>query len=200
MRRRLQLLVSLIVVVLLGGVGFLVGRSLWEQRKHALLPFALEIIPGVSQHIQDFHRVKIQNGQKVWEVAAQDAQYFDETNLVAVRRVLLQWHLTDGRIVGLQCESGTIHLDGRDVQRIELSGDIHVSLADYEVRVASATYDHEQQRISAPGAVEIVGQAMNLHGTGMEVDVQAQRLTLLHEVSMQLDPARVPQGGDHATL
>ena len=41
-------------MLLLATVGILVGRSLWQQRKRDLLQQAVEFLPGVSQHIQDF--------------------------------------------------------------------------------------------------------------------------------------------------
>jgi LPS export ABC transporter protein LptC len=200
MRRRLQILVLASVVFLLGTVGLLVGRSLWRQRTRNLLQFGLDIVPGVSQHIRDFRRVKVQDGRTVWEVAAHDAQYFDESKTVEVREVALQWYLADGRVVGLKSDNGTIRLDGRDVNRIELNGDIVVSLADYEVRVMTAIYEHEGDRILAPGPVEIIGQALRLRGTGIQVDIREQRLSLLHDVSMQLEPSRLPKGGEHGPL
>jgi len=196
MRNRLRLVVVALVVALVGGVGFLVGRSLWQQRKQDLVRQSLEFLPGVSQHIQDFHRVKVQDGRKVWEVAAQDAQYFEEDKIVVVRAAALQWFMKDGRVVGLKGDQGKIVLEGRDIQRIELNGDIQVSLADYTVRTDQASYDHERQVISAPGAVFITGRALALTGDGMEVDVPAQRLTLLRKVSMRVQPALLKdQGG-----
>ncbi len=200
MRKRLRLSVVVMVLGLLGGVGFLVGRSLWQQRKQDMLQKGLEFLPGVSQHIQDFRRVKVQDGRKVWEVAADDAQYFDENKTVVVRGAVLQWFLKDGRVVGLKGDEGRILLDGHEVARVDLEGQIAVTFADYVVRTTQATYDNRRDVISAPGEIEISGRALQLHGDGMEVDVDAQRLTLLQNVSMQLQPALLKQGGSDAPL
>ncbi len=201
MRTRLRRTLIAIVVLLLGAVGFLVGRSLWEQNKQDLVEKGLEFLPGVSQHIQDFRRVKVQDGRKVWEVAAEDAQYFDEQKMVVSRRAMLQWFLKDGRVVGLKGDEGRVMLEGHDVARVELSGDIQVTLADYVAHAANANYDHRREVISAPGAVEISGHAIELVGSDMEVDVQAQRLTLHHQVSMRLQPALLREpGGGHEPL
>src|SRR3990172_1935015 len=113
MRKRLHLIVMASVTLLLASVALLVGRSLWQQRKRDLMQHAVELLPGVSQHIQDFGRVKVQDGRKVWEVAATDAQYFDEDKTVVVRGAVLQWFLKDGRKVGLKGDEGRIILDGR---------------------------------------------------------------------------------------
>ena len=198
MRKRLRFSVVLLLLGLLAGVGFLVGRSLWQQRKQDLVQKGLEFLPGVSQHIQDFRRVKIQDGHKVWEVAADDAQYFDEDKTVVIRGAVLQWFLKDGRVIGLKGDQGRVFLDGHEIARIEVEGEIAVTFADYVVRTARATYDNRRELISAPGAIEISGRALQLHGDGMEVDVDTQRLTLLQNVSMQLQPALLKKGGSDA--
>jgi LPS export ABC transporter protein LptC len=201
MKTRLRRMLMVIVLLLLGTVAGLVGRSLWQQSKRDVVTKGLEYLPGVSQHIQDFRRVKVQDGRKVWEVAAEDAQYFDDEKVVVVRHATLQWFLKDGRVVSLKGEEGRILISGREVASVHLIKNVEVQLGDYVVRVARADYDHQRGVISAPGAVEIVGSAVQLAGNDMEVDVQAQRLMLHHEVSMHVQPALMHgQGGDHAPL
>jgi len=201
MRKRLRQAVFGSVVLLLGTVGFLVGRSLWRQHRQDLAQKALEFIPGVSQHIRDFHRVKVQDGRKVWEVSAEDAQYFEDEKTVVVRAVVLRLFLRDGRTVALKGDEGRIALDGRDVTQVDVTGSVEVAVADYTVRTEHATYDHGQRRISTPGAVEISGHALELHGDRMEVDVDAERLRLIQHVAMRLQPALVQrQGGSDVPL
>jgi len=198
MRKRLRLAVLGSVVFLLGAVGFLVGRSMWRQHKQDLAQKALEFIPGVSQHIRDFHRVKVQDGRKVWEVSADDAQYFEDEKTVVVQAVVVAVYLRDGRTVGLKGDEGRILLDGRDVKQVDVDGRVEVAVADYTVHTDHATYDQSQRLISTPGAVEISGHALELQGDRMEVDVDAERLRLIHHVAMQLQPAlaRRPGGDD----
>ncbi len=201
MRTRLRRSVIVIVILLLGSVVGLVGRSLWQQHKQDVIAKGLEYLPGVSQHIQDFRRVKVQDGRKVWEVSAEDAQYFDDEKTVVIRRAMLQWFLKDGRVVSLKGDEGRILLAGHDVSSVTLKNDVEVKVDEYVVRVASADYDNQDGIISAPGAVAISGRAVELQGTGMEVDVQAQRLMLHHQVSMHIQPALMhPQGGPDAPL
>jgi len=201
MRTRLRRTLIAIVVLLLGTVGALLGRSLWIQHRQEVVTKGLEYLPGVSQHIQDFRRVKVQDGRKVWEVAAEDAQYFDDDKTVVIRRAVLQWFLKDGRVVSLRGEEGRIKLNDRDVESVELDKDVEVRLADYVVHAARADYDHARQIIVAPGAVEIAGHAMQLNGKDMEVDVAAQRLTLHQQVSMRIEPQEMRgQGGGDVRL
>jgi LPS export ABC transporter protein LptC len=200
MRKRLRFGIMTIVVLLLSAVGLLVGRSLWSQRQKDLAQQGLEFLPGVSQHIRDFHRVKIQNGKKVWEISALDAQYFQEDNIVVVREARMELSMRDGRTIGLKGDEARIELDERDVKRVVLRGAIEMKTSDYMVRTDQATYDHVREIISAPGAVEISGRALQLRGDQMEVNVDSERVTLLHNVAMHLEPALLPQGGSDAPL
>jgi LPS export ABC transporter protein LptC len=200
MRKHLRLTVIALVVLLLCGIGWLVGRSLWQQHGRDVARASLEFLPGVSQHIQDFHRVKVQDGRKVWEVSAEDAQYKQEEQTVIVREAALKLFMKDGRTLGLKGAEGTILLDGRELTRVELSGDIQVTLADYVIRTERATYDNQQQVISTPGAVEISGRALQLRGDRMQVDMGTEKLTLTQHVSMQIQPALLKQGGNDAPL
>jgi LPS export ABC transporter protein LptC len=189
MRKYLRIILVLAFLTGLGSVGALVARSMWQQHRKELLLTGLEILPGVSQHIQDFRRVKMKDGRKVWEVAAADARYFDETNTVVVRGAVLSWYLEDGRRIGLEGDEGRIELEHGDVARVELAGGIQVFLADYQVRAESAVYDRASDQITAPGEVEISGEALHLRGRGMHVHVKNQTLSLEHNVSMVMQPA-----------
>ena len=115
---------------------------------------------------------------------------------------MLQWFLKDGRVVSLKGDEGRILLDGREVASVELSGGRRsAAWATTWCARRAPTTTTSAQIISAPGAVEIAGRAMELAGTDMEVDVEAQRLTLHHHVSMRVQPALLrEQGGGHAPL
>lgn len=191
MRKYLRVAVVVAFLLGLGGVGSLVARSMWQHHRLDLLQRGLEILPGVSQHIQDFRRVKMKDGRKVWEVAAADARYFDETNTVVVRGAVLSWYLEDGRRIGLEGDEGRIVLEDGDVTRVELKGGIDVFLADYRVHADSAVYDRSTDLITAPGDVEIVGDSLQLQGRGLQVQVKNQKLSLEHNVSMVMQPAHL---------
>lgn len=199
MRKFLGALMIGIVVLMLAAVGVLVGRSLWQQHQQDVARKGLEFLPGVSQHIQDFHRLKMRDGRKVWEISAKDARYFDEDKTVLVQQAVLQLFLADGRVVGLQGEEARILLDGREITEVQLTGDIEVRLADYVAHTQRATYYHHGEMISVPGAVEISGEALQIHGERMEISIPDQRVSLLDRVSMQFEPALLKDNG-HAPL
>lgn len=196
MNRRVGGVIAAVVVLLVVGVGALVGRSLWQQHKRDIIERGLvKMLPGVSQRIQNFRRVKMEDGRKVWEVSADDARYMEDQSMIVVHKPVVAWFLHDGREVGLRGEDGRIHLDEHDLRRVEVEGPILVSLADYQLRTTGAVYDHSDGLITSSSDVEITGKAMDLRGQGMEVDIEGQRLRVLHNVSMRLEPGELQQGG-----
>ena len=200
MRKPLRFGILATVVLLLSGVGFLVARSLWQQHRREIAPRGLEFLPGVSQHIRDFHRVKLQDGRKVWEISAEDAQYFQEDNLVVVRNATMELQLEDGRAIGLKGDQARIELAGNDVSRVELIGAIQVTASEYVVRTDRAIYDHARRVISVPDPVDISGRALQLRGDTMEVEVDTDIVKLVRNVSMRIEPTLLKQGEAHAPL
>jgi len=200
MRKRLQFAILTSVFVLLSGMAFMVGRTLWQQRAHDVTKGGLEFLPGVSQHIRDFHRVKVQDGHRVWEISAQDAQYLQEDNLVVVRDAMMELQLQDGRVIGLKGSEARIELDGRELNQVDLSGDIEVTGSGYVVRTEHAIYDHARRMIFAPDPVAISGRGLQLRGDSMEVAVDKEIVKLVHHVSMRIEPALLRQGEPHAPL
>jgi LPS export ABC transporter protein LptC len=173
---------------------FLVTRSLRAQWRQEAAESGLDFLPEVAQRIQDFRRVKMKDGRKVWEVAAREAQYLDDQHAVVVSEPLVRLYLKDGRAVGLSGQEGRVLLDGRELREVEMSGGIEVQFADYTARTERAVYQRSTDRISAP-QVEIVGHDLQVSGDRMEVDVGAQRLRLFRNVTMTLWPNRSASAG-----
>ncbi|MBI1815561.1 MAG: LPS export ABC transporter periplasmic protein LptC [Deltaproteobacteria bacterium] len=188
MRNRLRLSVVAIVLGLLGGIGFLITQSLRAQWKQEAAQTGLDLLPQIAQRIQDFHRIKTQDGRTVWEIAAREAQYLEDEHEVVVQEPMVRLFLKDGRSIGLSGQTGRISLDGRELRQVDLTGGIEVQFADYTVRTDRAQYLRATDRISSPQRVNITGRELDLSGDRMEVDVAAQRLRVFRNVEMTLRP------------
>ncbi len=201
MRKRLRLLIFGIVLVALTGVGALVGRTLWRQSQAMLLQKGIAMLPGVVQRLQNFRRIKVIDDRKVWEVAAEDAQYYEAEKMILVERASVQLFLEDGRSIGMEGREGRLFLEGKEITRVELNGGVDATMADYQVHAENAIYDHDKNSISVPGAVHISGTGIDLSGTGMEIDVATKTVRLLQQVAMNVVPAKLDvDGGGHAPL
>lgn len=188
MRRHLRrLIVATLLLALVIGGG-LVARNLWRQRNIELALEVLDLLPEVAQRIQDFHRVKVENGRKVWEVSAKEAQYFGDEEVVAVRKPVVAVYPEDGRTIGMSGHEGRVILSGTDVKRVEVEGTIDVQVGEYSVRTESAHYEADTDRITAPGAVRVEGGQLEFDGDRMEIDLRDHRLRVKGNVRMVLWP------------
>jgi len=46
---------------------------------------AARFLPEAAQRIQNFRRVKMEGDRKAWEIAAREAQYFEDDQAVSVQ-------------------------------------------------------------------------------------------------------------------
>jgi LPS export ABC transporter protein LptC len=137
--------------------------------------------------MKEFRRVKTRQGKPVWEVKAADAQYFDDEGTIVVRAPEVVFFFDDGkRRATLSGAEGRLKLAGQELETVNVHGDVHVTLDDLVFRAAEASYDRERDLISAPGAVTITGNAIDVQAQGMEVLVTPQQLRLLAQVQTVL--------------
>jgi LPS export ABC transporter protein LptC len=188
MKTRLRWLVVAVLVAVLTGGGWLLWQGFAARQRADQARAIVDVLPNVAQRIQNFHRVKVDNGRKVWEVSAREAQYLEGQEMVVVDHPVVELFLRDGRSVALRGDGGKVFLKSRELQRVELQGDIEVQLADYDLRTDAAQYEADNGLIVAPGLVHITGAGFEVQGERMEVDVSAQRLTLAQQVQTTMWP------------
>ncbi len=188
MRSRLRLLAGAALVAALGIGAWLLASEMARQRSGGGGIELVDVLPGVAQRIQNFHRVKIEDGRKVWEVSAREARYREGDGTVMVQDPSVQLFFADGRELSLRGNSGVVFLDGRELRRIEVEGGIAIAFGDYVLSTERATYEVERDVVVAPGAVHIQGGGLDLRGEQMEVEVATQRLHMAARVQMTLWP------------
>jgi LPS export ABC transporter protein LptC len=188
MRTRLRWLgVALLVVVLAAGAWLLKG-DFDARRRAEQTRTVMEVLPNVAQRIQNFHRVKVDNGRKVWEVSAREAQYLENEEVVVVDAPVLEVFFKDGRTVSLRGHAGKVFLKDRELRRVELEGEIEMGLDEYSLHTDTVNYDAESGVITAPGQVRIAGTDFELTGERMQVNVADQQLALSARVKTTLWP------------
>ncbi len=183
--RRTRLRAALLVVVgaALAGIGYLVSRNVVARRARTLADLGKDFLPQVAQRIQNFRRVKMEKGRTVWEITAEDAQYFERDNQVVVVQPRMTFYMKDdGRAGHLSGAEGRITLAGQEVKTLTIRGAVAVRLDDLELDTEEATYDRDHDLITAPGVVTLRGRTLDVRGRRMEMDVGPQHVRLLEDV------------------
>jgi LPS export ABC transporter protein LptC len=182
-RSRLRVALLAVVVAALAGIGVATWQNMRARRPHSVADLGADFLPEVAQHIQNFRRIKFKEGKMMWEVNADDAQYFDNGQQVVVHHPRVTFYLDNGaRRAELVGAEGRLTLDGKELAAVTLTGDVVLNLDDLEFRADEARYDHAKDRIDAPGVVTIRGKTLDVRGTGLQVDVTPRRVHLLSDV------------------
>jgi LPS export ABC transporter protein LptC len=182
-RSRLRAALLTVVAAALAGIAVATWQNVTARRPRTIADLGADFVPEVAQHIQSFRRVKMKSGKLVWEVQAEDAQYFESDGQVVVRKPVVTFFLDDGtRRAQLVGNEGQLTLDGKELASVTLRGDVVLVIDDLELRTAEAFYDHAKDRISAPGAVTIHGKTLDVQGLGLEVEVTPRTMRLLSQV------------------
>jgi len=179
-KRRLRRVLLAGVLTALGGIAYLVSSTMSARLDPVRL--GAELLPQVAQRIQNFRRVKVKDGRTVWEITADDAQYFEDENQIIVHEPRLTFFLKDDRPCRVTGSEGKLSLDGRDIDSVTLGGRVSVELDDLVLETDEATYDRERDLITSPGAVTVRSRSLEVRGKGMEISVGPQQLRLLGEV------------------
>ena len=69
-----------------------------EQR---LKKLAVGLFPEADQRIQNFRRVKMRDGKKVWEIVARQARYSEDSGEVVVDVPEVSLYFSDGEVIAL---------------------------------------------------------------------------------------------------
>jgi LPS export ABC transporter protein LptC len=186
----------MLLLLAVGTVGIQLARNQWAQHLRRLRVADLEFLPEAAQRIQNFRRVKMEGDRKAWEIAAQEAQYFEDDRQIVVNQPEVSFYLKgDQGVVSLRGNQGTITIDGREMDRVVVEGGIEVRFKDYVVRTERAVYERAADSVVSPTAVSISGNGLELRGGRMTVELEAQRLHLDGKVETVLQQ-QVDGGGN----
>src|SRR5262245_28400551 len=180
-RRRLRRVLLIGVLMALGGIAYLVSSSVSARLDPVRV--AADFLPQAAQRIQNCRRVKVKDGRTMWEITADDAQYFEDDNQIIVHEPRMTFFLKDGdRPCHVKGSDGKLSLDGREIESVTLGGGVSVELDDLVLETNEATYDRERDLITSPGIVTVRSRSLEVRGQGMEISVGPQQLRLLGDV------------------
>lgn len=190
-RGRVRAALIAVVMLSLGSLGFVLGRTLVERdRAERSLP-AQDLLPEVSQRIREFRRVKVADGRKVWELKAREAQYFEAEAEVVVSDPEVAFYDEDEtvRLVGRE---GRVKLDGTELAKLDLNGGVAVEVGGYRLETEQALYDRESNSIVAPKGIHISGSDVDLTGKVLVVELGAQRVRIVGNVKTTFERSAEP--------
>ena len=185
-RDQVRFVVAVAATLVLVTVAYHLTVTVQAQRhsEQRLKKLAVGLFPEADQRIQNFRRVKMRDGKKVWEIVARQARYSEDSGEVVVDVPEVSLYFSDGAVIALRCREGRVYLDtgGQEVTRMTLQGDLEMRIGDFVLHTQAAVYESEHDTISSPGPVQISGRGFTVEGQGYRVDVADKRVILNAEV------------------
>jgi LPS export ABC transporter protein LptC len=194
MRRFTRLMLLLIIFLSLGGVAYKVAESLWiikaeELRKNPLK--ALDAIPESALQIKDFHRAKIENGRKMWELLGDEANYFKEQKEAVIKKPRFYYYNKKGETAETTGDRARLFFNEKELEKMELEGSIQVTFQGYVLKSEEATYFADTALIVLPKRATVVGNGIEVEGSRMEVELEVKKVRLVHNVKTKIEPDKL---------
>jgi LPS export ABC transporter protein LptC len=182
--RKAKILILILLVLITGGV----LTCLWVNLREREASGEKEIVPAISTEGADMRLEKIRfvedkEGRRTWELEAKLIRSYQDQNTMVLEDVTVTFYTKEGHSFVISGKKGTVHQDSKN---IELVGDVQITSSDgYLLKTHSINYDHAGRKASTADPIEIEGKEIQLVGRGLQVDVEAKVITVLHQVKAQ---------------
>jgi LPS export ABC transporter protein LptC len=193
MRKSRRTILLLAILLSLGGVGYkateFVQRVQKEIKKNPLK--ALDYLPESALHMKEFHRAKIENGRKLWELFGDEASYFKEQKEAIIKKPRFYYYDKKGEVVETTGDLAHLYINEKELERMELRGDIQVSFQGYVLKSEEANYLPAKDQVILPNRTTVVGEGIELEGSRMEIELEDRKIRLVHRVKTKIEPEKV---------
>lgn len=193
MRQSRRYILLAAIVFILGGVGYkiseIVGRVRKEVKANPLT--ALDYLPEAALQIKDFHRSKIENGRKVWELFGEEANYYKDRKEAVIKKPRFFYYDKKGEVAATQGDQALVYLNEKELERMELKGGIEVSFQGYVLKSEEANYTPANDQIVLPKRTTVIGEGITLEGARMEVELEEKKIRLIHAVKTKIEPDKL---------
>lgn len=196
MRRVRRWILLVAILASLGGVAYKVAETILankvkEIRKNPLK--VLDALPEAALNIKEFHRSKIENGRKVWELFGAEASYLKEQKEAVIKKPRFYYYDKKGETAETMGEVARIFFTEKQLEKMELEGGVQVTFQGYVLRSDEAIYLPAKDQIVMPHRTTVVGDGLELEGSRMEVELENKKVRLLQNVKTKIEPQKLEQ-------
>lgn len=193
MRRTRRILLLGVILLSLGGVAYKVADVVRQMKKVDIKsPVAmLDSLPDAVLHIKDFHRAKIENGRKVWELFGDEAHYLKDKREALIKRPRFLYYDKKDQAAETSAETAYVYLNEKELERLELKGGVRVAMQGYVLTSESANYLPAKEQIFLPSRTQVVGEGISIEGASMEVELEVKKIRMVHDVKTKIEPEKL---------
>jgi LPS export ABC transporter protein LptC len=152
---------------------------------------ALDYLPESSLRLKEFHRAKIEDGRKVWELFGDEASYFKEQKEALIKKPRFYYYDKKGEVAETIGNEALLYLNEKELERMELHGDVQVTFQGYILKSEQANYLPAKDQIVLPNRTTVVGEGIELEGARMEVEIEDKKVRLVRAVKSKIEPEKL---------
>lgn len=175
-------LLLIFIVLLLGGVSFLV----WRNFRFAAPEKLVEVLPdNVDVAFDNVDYTETRGDKRFWRLQADSVEHLAERREARLKNVRMVFYD--------QGEFGDIHLSAQrgkwfsETGNIELVGDVVAKSAEGQALYCQQLfYDNKAEQITSETAVRLVAKDMVTTGKGLQVLLPQQRMVILKQVKTRV--------------
>ena len=193
MRKARRSILLLVIFLSLGGVAYKVTeivRGMQQEIKKNPRKI-LDYLPESALHMKDFHRAKVENGRKIWELFGDEANYYKEQKEAIIKKPRFYYYDKKGEVIETTGDQARIYLNEKELERMELSGGIQVTFQGYLLKSEQANYLASKDQIELPTRTTVTGEGMQLEGSRMEVEMESKKIRLIENVKTKMEPEKL---------
>jgi LPS export ABC transporter protein LptC len=193
MRKARRWILLSVIFLSLGGVVYKVSemiRGMGQEIKKNPRKI-LDYLPESALHMKDFHRAKVENGRKIWELFGDEANYYKEQKEAVIKKPKFYYYDSKGEVIETTGEDARIYLNDKELERLELTGGIQVSFQGYNLKSEQAEYLPSKDQILLPSRTTVSGEGLELEGSRMEVEMESKKIRLITNVKTKVEPDKL---------
>jgi LPS export ABC transporter protein LptC len=177
----------------LGGVTYKVAQSIQAMKADLKKNprKILDYLPESALHMKDFHRAKIEDGRKVWELFGDEANYFREQKEAVIKKPRFYFYDKKGEAVETTGAIAHLYLNEKEMEKMELQGGIQIVFQGYVLKSEEATYVPAKDQIFLPSRTTVVGEGLELAGSSMEVELEGKKIRMVRNVKTKIEPDKL---------
>jgi len=193
MRKTKRALLLTVILLSLGAVAYKAADVVRQLNKVVKKgPVAvLDSLPDAALQIKDFHRAKIENGRKVWELFGDEANYLKDKREAVIKRPRFLYYDKKDEAAETSAETAHIFLNEKDLEKLELKGGVRVSMKGYVLTSESADYLPAKEQILLPTRTQVVGEGISIEGASMEVELEEKKIRMVRDVKTKIEPEKL---------
>jgi len=178
------------ILLSLGAVTYKVADVVQKMKKiDSKKPLAvLDALPDTLLHIKDFHRAKIENGRKVWELFGDEANYLKDKRQAVIKKPRFLYYDKKDETAETSADEALVFLNEKELERLELKGGVRVAMKGYVLTSETANYLPAKEQIFLPSRTLVAGEGISIEGASMEVELEGKKIRLVRDVKTKIEP------------